>query len=219
MFGRTGPRSRLRAHSSTLSHASEPAVNEAEMSELLGSVRQLLPLSSKHCTVGIMSTVHHEGVSTIARGLANAAASTGAGRVLLCQVDADAHAAPQRPPFLFMESFTDTSFDGVSVGRIEGTMLAQAISGPVESGRTIMRSLTRSFDLVLVELPPASQSTIGPALSKALDGVILVVEAERSRSHALVATRKSIEKFGGKILGVVLNKRRYHIPEAVYRYL
>jgi Mrp family chromosome partitioning ATPase len=49
-------------------------------------------------------------------------------------------------------------------------------------------------------------------MSKALDGVVLVVEAERTRSLSVRATQKTIQVHGGTVLGVVLNKRRSHVP-------
>ena len=36
-----------------------------------------------------------------------------------------------------------------------------------------MRSLTSSFDLVVVDLPPASEGPLGPSLCKGLDGVVV----------------------------------------------
>jgi Mrp family chromosome partitioning ATPase len=72
---------------------------------------------------------------------------------------------------------------------------------------------------VILDLPPVSESVVGPALAKAVDGVVLVVEAERTRSQSVRATHKTLQMYGGNVLGVVLNKRRFHIPEVVYRRL
>jgi Mrp family chromosome partitioning ATPase len=55
-------------------------------------------------------------------------------------------------------------------------------------------------------------------MSKALDGIVLVVEAERTRTPLVRATQKTIKGHGGTVLGVVLNKRRSHVPKFLYRH-
>ena len=49
-----------------------------------------------------------------------------------------------------------------------------------------------------------------------MDGVVLVLEAEKTRWQVADKARESIENHGGKVLGVVLNKRRYYIPDFIY---
>jgi Mrp family chromosome partitioning ATPase len=49
-----------------------------------------------------------------------------------------------------------------------------------------------------------------------IDGTILVIEAERTVSVAAARTTMSIEAAGGHLLGLVLNKRRYIIPDWIY---
>jgi hypothetical protein len=46
-----------------------------------------------------------------------------------------------------------------------------------------------------------------------------VVEAERTRAPIVEQARRAVEANGGRLLGVVMNKRRYHIPRAIYRRL
>ncbi|MFB3123892.1 MAG: cobalamin biosynthesis protein CobQ, partial [Candidatus Binatia bacterium] len=52
-----------------------------------------------------------------------------------------------------------------------------------------------------------------------VDGVVLVVESGRTRRQVAFNAKKQLEEAGGKLLGVVLNKRRYYIPEFIYRWL
>ena len=79
--------------------------------------------------------------------------------------------------------------------------------------------LKSHFDLILIDSPSLGLSPYGLAVCKKADGVILVVEAERSRWPVVQSGKNRIEKAGGKILGVVLNKRRYHIPKHLYNYI
>ena len=59
----------------------------------------------------------------------------------------------------------------------------------------------------------------GPALVSQVDGVILVVEAEKTRWQVALSAKEKIIKSGGTILGTVFNKRKYYIPEYIYKYL
>mgnify|MGYP006159902611 CR=1 FL=1 len=43
------------------------------------------------------------------------------------------------------------------------------------------------------------------------------LEAGRSRRDQIVNAQRTIEQAGGKFLGFVLNKRRYPVPEWLYR--
>jgi Mrp family chromosome partitioning ATPase len=79
--------------------------------------------------------------------------------------------------------------------------------------------LKAKFDLIIVDSPPATMFPDGPAIVSQVDGVILVVEAEKTRWQVALRVKEKIVKSGGTILGVVFNKRRYYIPQFVYRHL
>jgi protein-tyrosine kinase len=74
------------------------------------------------------------------------------------------------------------------------------------------------FDAVLVDSSPVLRPGT-MALSSKADGVVLVVEAEKTRWPVALRAKNLIEASGGTLLGVVLNKRRYHIPQGVYGWL
>jgi len=201
------------------SHDGPSRVTRREMSDLLNSLRTALPNDGGQVNIGVISAFPGEGVSTVAQSIARAAADTPREHVLLCAMQAPTSGNVERPPFLFMETFADEHEPQLSYGEVQADALAHAADGQAGEGRAIMRALTRSFTTVVVDLPPTSVTSVGPMVSRILDGVILVIEAERARAHALRSARKNIEKYGGRILGVVLNKRRYHIPEQIYRLL
>ncbi len=80
-------------------------------------------------------------------------------------------------------------------------------------------NLKLKFDLVLIDSPPLTVSPDALALASKVDGVVLVVEAEKTKWRTARHVREQIERVGGNILGVVFNKRRYYIPESIYKYL
>jgi protein-tyrosine kinase len=83
----------------------------------------------------------------------------------------------------------------------------------------IFEDLKQEFDLILIDSPSGDVSTDAFALSPKVDGVILIVEAENTRWHVANDVKERVIKHGGNILGVILNKRKYYIPEFIYKRL
>jgi Mrp family chromosome partitioning ATPase len=57
------------------------------------------------------------------------------------------------------------------------------------------------------------------ALASVADGVVLVVEAERTHVVDIIRARETLEQLGASIIGLVLNKRRRRIPKFISRFL
>lgn len=87
------------------------------------------------------------------------------------------------------------------------------------SALAFFKELKGIFDLVLIDSSPAASSPESMAMSRFADGVIMVVEAEKTSWRVAASMKESILKNGGKILGVAFNKRRYYVPQCIYRFL
>jgi len=94
-------------------------------------------------------------------------------------------------------------------------------SGAVNSRslRIRMAELMSIFDYVIVDAPAASLYADAAFLGRLVDGVVLVVEAGATRRHTAQKAKHDLESAGAAVLGVVLNKRTYPIPESIYRVL
>jgi Mrp family chromosome partitioning ATPase len=79
--------------------------------------------------------------------------------------------------------------------------------------------LREQFDFVIFDGSPLRDYSESCFLAEKMDGVILVVEAERTKVEALRKIRKDLEATGVNILGVVLNKKRKYIPQLLERFL
>ena len=80
-------------------------------------------------------------------------------------------------------------------------------------------SLRVSFDNILIDCPPLKSSSDAAVLASSADGVVVVVEAGRTRRAEILNAQRTISVSGGKLLGFVLNKRRYPVPEWLYKRL
>ena len=49
--------------------------------------------------------------------------------------------------------------------------------------------------------------------------MVLVLEAGKTRKQVAVRAKQELEEAGGKLLGVVLNRRKFYIPEWIYKRL
>ncbi len=79
--------------------------------------------------------------------------------------------------------------------------------------------LRLQFDLVLIDSPVLTASPEALSMARKADGVVLVVDAEQTRKQATKRVRDRIVEHGGKVLGVILNKRKYPIPSFLYKFL
>jgi polysaccharide biosynthesis transport protein len=77
--------------------------------------------------------------------------------------------------------------------------------------------LRREFDYVLIDAPPLSPYTDGLVAGRLADGLVLVLEANSTRREAAAKVAESLRAAQVTILGAVLNKRTFPIPESLYR--
>jgi len=77
-------------------------------------------------------------------------------------------------------------------------------------------SLSEGFDYTITDGTSIFGFSDILITAKYFDGIILVVECERTRWEVVQEAKERLENVGGNILGVVLNKRNYYIPKAIY---
>ena len=85
--------------------------------------------------------------------------------------------------------------------------------------RCLHRFFTGEFDYILLDSAPLPNFAEARVLCKRVDGVVLVIESGKIRRQVALRAKKELEDAGAHILGVVLNKRKYHIPEWLYKRL
>jgi len=76
--------------------------------------------------------------------------------------------------------------------------------------------LCASFGYVLVDAPPVNESAESLMFARMSEGVVLVLAANATRREAARKAKETLEAARVKLLGAVLNKRTYPIPEALY---
>lgn len=85
--------------------------------------------------------------------------------------------------------------------------------------RHVFEEYREHFDQIVIDTPPAGQSSGTVQLSPLADGVVLVVLAGKTRWQAIRHEMDLIQSQKGKVLGIILNRQRFYIPNFIYRKL
>jgi protein-tyrosine kinase len=80
-----------------------------------------------------------------------------------------------------------------------------------------MAALRWNFDFILIDCPSLATSTEATEMTQIVSGYVLVVEAGRTSREEIARGVKSIESAGGKVLGCVLNRRKYPVPSWLFK--
>lgn len=84
---------------------------------------------------------------------------------------------------------------------------------------TFAREMREHYDLVVIDAPPVIPYSDALTLCRLVDATILVIDAQNTRWEVAQRARNQLAHAEANLAGVVLNKRKLHIPKSVYRRL
>lgn len=199
---------------------------DKEMISLYQSIESCLHDLDKKVIL-FLSAKEGEGTSTIVREFARIAARKMGKTVFVLDSGHNSH-----QECIFLHIIPDSEQEGAATGKnapreemdLEMCPLDMPLSHrPLNfyspSIADFWDALRQKYDLILVDSSSASSSPDGIEISRGVDGVILVVEAEKTRWQVVENMKEKVENSGGNILGMVFNKRRFYIPESIYQRL
>ena len=172
-----------------------------------------------------------EGTTTLATSFAKFLSMQAHERVLVCELNA------RRPSFA--DVFSINGNDGVTEYFVTDKDLGSLIQRPpsvdmdvIHIGRhdptiiqihlnqvfpKFLEDAMMSYDTIIIDAPPVISCPETPAMTPFVDGVVFVVQAERTKREVAQRSLESIANFDGNVLGVVLNRKKYYIPEFLYK--
>jgi capsular exopolysaccharide synthesis family protein len=104
-----------------------------------------------------------------------------------------------------------------------GSLAADAVEQPSilnsETMKARVAELRKEFDYVLIDSPPLNTYADGVAVGQLADGLVLVLAANSTRREAAMKVTENLRAAQINILGAVLNKRTFPIPELLYNLL
>ncbi|MET4099771.1 capsular exopolysaccharide synthesis family protein [Agrococcus sp. UYP10] len=77
-----------------------------------------------------------------------------------------------------------------------------------EAFRSVLDDAADRYDVVIIDSPPVLTVADSNLIAPLADGVVIVVDASKTRRPQLANTIRSLESAGGRILGIVLNRAR-----------
>lgn len=181
--------------------------------------------------VVITAAARKEGTTTVAAGLAlSGSGPAGGARVALVDFNLrnpqlhDLFGLPVSPGLCellsgnaALESVARPINDGldiIPVGAIQQRSLEVLRSDAVQA---FFESLYQRYDYVLVDSASANMNPDAQVLGGVVKNLLLVVNSEATPREAVAQAKKRIEAGGGRVVGVVLNLRRFPIPNFLYR--
>jgi|UniRef100_A0A7V6DPU3 succinoglycan biosynthesis transport protein ExoP len=97
---------------------------------------------------------------------------------------------------------------------------AKRVASPFDLQRfsEFLEEVREKYDFVILDTAPILRASDSLIISGKVDGVVAVAGANQTRYEVMLEAGRQIEKIG-KLEGGVLNKRRFVIPRALYRFL
>lgn len=205
-----------------------PKSRAAEAFRTLRTNIQFSGLDDSLSSIVVTSSEPSEGKSTVLINLAITIAQSGK-KVLVIDCDLRRPTVHKKLGLPNAEGLTNLliqdkeSFDEV-VLTTKVPNLSALTSGPTPPNpaellgtkrmKSIIRQLTGSFDMVLIDAPPVIAVTDAQILATIAEGTLIVTSYGATEKFGLVKTKELLDKVGAKVLGVVINK----VPEKSEHY-
>jgi capsular exopolysaccharide synthesis family protein len=87
-----------------------------------------------------------------------------------------------------------------------------------ESIDHLLAQLKQKFNFIIFDAAPALEFPDSYALAPKVDGIILVVESEKTLVVDAQRAKRDLERAGGRILGVVLNRHKDYTPVTLRKF-
>ena len=212
-----------------------PTTKFHEQSELLALAQNItarLPNPDEN-VIQFIGSQAGEGTSTLIREFALMVAEDSSKPVLLVEADfkrpsqAEAFGVNTKPPLDFALK-KGQALDGVISQTEQPNLFLATLSSQFFRSLTersyfhstdMWKSARSQFSLILIDSSPVSVSPDGLAICETVNGVILVLAAEKTRAAVAQNVKKQILSREGNLLGIVYTKRKFHIPHFFHKLL
>lgn len=81
----------------------------------------------------------------------------------------------------------------------------------------LLHDMEARFNHVIIDCPPVTMFSETRVVASKADGVVLVLNAGKTRKNVAVTAKQILQESNAQILGVALNRRQFYIPEWIYK--
>ena len=201
-----------------------------ELGILRNSIETLMQRKPRR-TLLFTSSSHEEGTTTLATSYARLIALNSGARVLLVELNARTpslfwrlgmksgegashYLAGGRELSALVQPVEGAGFDVMHVGERDPAQIQLLLE---EHFPRLIAEARQTYDTVIVDAPPIVGSPETPPMTGSVDGVVIVVQCERTKREIVQRSIDLVAQMGGRTLGVVLNRKKYYIPDFIYK--
>lgn len=109
---------------------------------------------------------------------------------------------------------TNLDFSFIAAGNNKSFTINQ---NHVKKYEFFLHQLKNRFEFIIIDLPPILHDPKSITLANFCDGVIIVVQAGKCKLAVVEDSKRKLEKSGVPILGGILNRRKFFIPDWLYK--
>ena len=205
---------------------------ESELLALAQTIATLLPNPNQR-VIQFIGSREGEGTSTLIREFALTVTQHSSKPVLLIEADSNqpsqarAFAMEAKPPLDYVLR-DGKPLDGVVSQTEQSNLFLANLSSNFFRSLTdrsffhstdMWKEARNQFSLILIDSAPVNASTDGLAICEFVNGVVLVIAAEKTRSAVAQNVKREILRREGNLLGIVFTKRKFHIPKSIHKHL
>ena len=214
-----------RAQRATTEATMSTTVDPRAIDDLVARIDADMP-AHRSRVVGFVASSSGEGTSTLAEAYAKTNAEAMGRSVLLLST-----AKPPDDRLSVIEAVRDgqriadalikrgPSLTEACLGVGSNSEARRNASWNLLASPELWRALRDSFELVVVDMKAPDRSDAGLKVAPLCDGVVVVLEAARTRGPVVTQLLSNLNAVHARVLGTVLNKREFHLPARLYRWL
>jgi protein-tyrosine kinase len=179
------------------------------------------------------SSVPGEGTSLVAREFALTLASEGEVATVLVDLNlrepstAESFRVPRDPGFvdlILSELPLSQCLRSTETPRLSVLPAGRPVASPARvladpRVEQTIAELRRRFGFVVIDMSPIVPFSEGAQFSRVADGVVLVVRSGRTKRELVQRALDLLGDAGARVLGTVLNRRRFYVPRFIYERL
>lgn len=191
--------------------SSQPSSAASPYRGLIYRVFQQRREHDRGIAIAVAAPHQRAGTSYLVKSLALELGSYPSVKIL--QVDLSTLAGTLQPDQDVFDFITPTATPSVS--EIESAMTTSSPLpsstywyGSIEHRRQCIDRLRDRYQYILLDCPPVLQSGEVLGIASLVDGLLLVVEADRTTKEQVTESERQIEDAGGRIYGTIFNKNR-----------
>lgn len=177
-----------------------------------------------HC-VAFTAATQGEGVSYLVNNLAQEASKQASSRVAVLDMGGLLHQFEAEEDLTFVLKYLpDKQYWVLTFGKenpgVANPFRYGASQGAFSARMTpLLADARKEFDFLFLDCPSFAESTLASELDICVDGFVAVVSAGKARKGNLEQMSAVLKESRAPLLGYVLNRRQYPVPEWMHRLL